>query len=264
MRIGFFQFSPAFGRREENLERIVAALDRADADLVVLPELSTSGYQFTSSEEAAALAEDAESGPTCTAIAEVCRHRAIYVVAGIAEAAGGRLYNTAILVGPSGLAGRYRKVHLFREEKQWFAPGENSFQVFQAGETRLGMMICFDWIFPEAARSLALAGADIICHPANLVLPFCQDAMKVRCLENGIFAVTANRTGAEARNGRERLVFTGGSQIVGPKGEVLYRAGEEEEALLTCEIDPLEARDKRITPENHLFDDRRPDLYRLS
>ncbi len=264
MRVGFYQFAPTFGRREENLERIAGALDRTDADLVVLPELCATGYQFTSDEEVAGLAEDAASGPTCAAIAGICRKRGIYVVAGIAEAAGGRTYNSAILVGPSGLVGRYRKVHLFREEKQWFAPGESSFGVFQAGEARIGMMICFDWIFPEATRTLALAGADIICHPANLVLPFCQDAMKVRCLENGIYAVTANRTGAEARGGRERLVFTGQSQITGPRGEVLCRAGEEEEALFTCEIDPRTAREKRITPENHLFDDRRPDLYQLS
>jgi predicted amidohydrolase len=124
------------------------------------------------------------------------------------------------------------------------------------------MMICFDWIFPETARSLALAGADIICHPANLVLSYCQDAMITRCVENRVFAVTANRTGSESRAGAT-LRFTGLSEIVAPDGGVLARAGVEAEEVIVREIDPFEARDKAVTPQNDVLGDRRPDLYRL-
>ena len=263
MRVGFYQFDSTFGHIEENRDHVVKALDRAYADLVVLPELCISGYQFISTDEVATFAEDAATGPTCTRIAEVCKKRGIFAVAGIAEAAGEQFFNTAILVGPSGLIGRYRKLHLFRDEKLWFSPGDLPLQVFRAGDARVGMMICFDWIFPETARTLALAGADIICHPANLVLPYCQDAMKVRCLENGVYSVTANRVGFEHRGEGGPLRFTGGSQIVTPEGKVLCNAGKEEVALITYKLDPRVARNKKLTPENHLFRDRRPDLYKL-
>jgi predicted amidohydrolase len=121
-------------------------------------------------------------------------------------------------------------------------------------------MICFDWIFPEVARSLALKGADIICHPSNLILPHCQDAMVTRCIENRVFAITSNRTGTEKRP-KEELTFTGRSQIVDPKGRVLTQANAEEEKLCIIEIDPLLAKDKKVTPNNHIFEDRRTDFY---
>ncbi|MFC1890366.1 nitrilase-related carbon-nitrogen hydrolase, partial [Thermodesulfobacteriota bacterium] len=117
------------------------------------------------------------------------------------------------------------------------------------------------WIFPECARTLALLGADIICHPANLVLPYCQDAMVVRCLENRVFAITANRTGEESRKSSEPLRFTGHSQIVSPRGDRLLRASDDGETLETIDINPVEATDKRVTVRNDLFEDRRPELY---
>jgi len=121
-------------------------------------------------------------------------------------------------------------------------------------------MICFDWIFPEAARVLALKGAEVICHPANLVLPWCQRAMVTRSIENRVFIVTANRIGGEKREGRE-LKFTGGSQITSPVGELLCQASEEGEEVGVVDIDPSIAKDKAITEENDLFSDRRPELY---
>jgi len=120
---------------------------------------------------------------------------------------------------------------------------------------RLGMMICFDWIFPEVARKLALAGADLICHPANLVIPGkCNYSMVTRCVENRVFAITANRCGSE-----RGVDFVGGSQIVAPDGTVIHRTPEQNEELLVCEIDPSQARDKRINSRNDLFADRRSD-----
>jgi len=126
---------------------------------------------------------------------------------------------------------------------------------------RIGMMICFDWAFPEIARSLALQGADLLCHPSNLVLPgHCQLAMRARCLENGIFAITANRCG-EDRRPQGTLRFTGRSQIVGTRGEVLVRAPAATAAVRVAEIDPASSRDKNLTPRNHLLRDRRPEFY---
>jgi predicted amidohydrolase len=122
-------------------------------------------------------------------------------------------------------------------------------------------MICFDWIFPEAARSLALLGADLIAHPSNLVLPYCHAAMVTRALENGVFTATANRVGTESRAGRS-LTFTGGSRIIDPRGRVLAEAGTATEETLVVDLDPAAARDKMITDHNHRLADRRPGLYR--
>jgi len=122
-------------------------------------------------------------------------------------------------------------------------------------------MICFDWFFPEAARCMALAGADILCHPANLVLPHAPNAMITRCLENRVFAVTADRVGSEERGNNERLTYIGSSQIVTPQGEVLVRASSDREEVRVVTIDPKEARRKTVNRYNHLFMDRRVDLY---
>ena len=104
-------------------------------------------------------------------------------------------------------------------------------------------------------------GADIICHPANLVLPNCQKAMGTHSLENGVFSATANRIGIEARGGKDALTFTGGSQILDNKGEVLARLGNDMTGISVKEIDVGKARDKAITPHNDRFKDRRPQLY---
>ena len=123
-------------------------------------------------------------------------------------------------------------------------------------------MICFDWYYPEAARSLAVQGADIICHPSNLVLPNCPDSMPVRCLENRVFAVTCNRTGSEERGGKEPLTYIGNSEIVTPKGIILHRAPRDREELTILDIDPREARSKQLNRYNDLLRDRRTGLYR--
>ena len=113
---------------------------------------------------------------------------------------------------------------------------------------RVGMMICFDWIFPETARCLALAGAQILAHATNLVMPYCQSAMLTRCIENRVFAVTANRIGEEDRAGT-RIAFTGRSQITGHTGERLAQASHDGEEVISAELDPALADDKQVTPD---------------
>jgi predicted amidohydrolase len=263
MKVGIYQFAPEFGEKEKNFLRIEETLGKSDADLVVLPELCTTGYQFVSREEIDALCEPVPDGPSVERFIRICTKKNMFLVAGIAEKSEWMVYNTAVLVGPGGFIGSYRKVHLFYEERQWFQKGNLSFPVFDIGKVKIGLMICFDWIFPEAARSLALQGADILCHPVNLVLPYCQEAMVTRSIENGVFTITANRVGSEARGGKEKLAFTGGSQVVGPRGQLLFRLGTKNEAFREIEIDPIMARDKQITQFNHILNDRIPDQYRL-
>lgn len=262
MRAGFLQFDPIFGEVAGNLDAVAAKLEQAEADLIVLPELFASGYQFVSREEAYRLAEPVPDGPTVRRLAETAKRRRMHIVAGLPERAGSRCYNSAVVVGPSGFLGCYRKTHLFFEETLFFTPGDSGFQVWDIGPAKIGVMICFDWYYPEAARSLALQGADIICHPSNLVLPNCPDSMPVRCLENRVFAITCNRIGSEARGGKSRLTYIGHSEIVTPKGVIQYRAPRDREDLAVVAIEPAEARDKTLNPYNDLLRDRRASLYR--
>lgn len=264
MRIGIYQNNPEFGKVEKNLEQAIDKMDTIQSDLFVLPELFTTGYQFISIEEVHNLAEEIPSGPTCEALIKYTCSKKIYIVSGIAEKDGDNFFNSAVLIGPEGFIGKYRKSHLFYEEKMFFSPGDTGFNVFDIGIAKLGIMICFDWWFPEAARSLALGGADIICHPANLVLAGCQKAMQTRSLENAVYSITANRIGAEARGGKDELKFTGKSQIVDPAGNVILALDSNKEGIGVVDIDVDKARDKSITSLNDRFKDRRPVLYRVT
>ena len=261
MIAGFLQTNPVFGDIAGNVEKASGMITGMRADLVVLPELFSTGYQFISRQEITDLAEDIPSGPTTQRLIGLSRQRSCYIVAGLAERAGGRCYNSAVLTGPEGFIGVYRKSHLFFEERLWFAPGDTGFRVWKTAIGAIGIMICFDWFFPESARTLALRGAEIIAHPANLVLPHCPDAMVTRCLENRVFAVTANRVGTEKRGDKDRLSFIGRSGIASPQGQILCRASEEGEECATAEILPAQAQAKDLNEYNNLFDDRRPELY---
>jgi predicted amidohydrolase len=261
MKIGYVQFNPTFGEIEKNLDHAEALIGGATADLLVLPELFNTGYLITSKEEIRAIAEEVPGGRTTQRLAAIAKKRNVHLVAGMAERSGEQIFNAAVLVSPKGFVARYRKVHLFFEEKLWFDPGDGEFPVFDIGLCRVGIMVCFDWFFPESARILALKGAQVICHPSNLVLPYCQTAMITRCLENRVFAVTCNRTGTEERGGKT-LRYTGASQVVDTGGNILSRAGENEEVAVVVDIDPAKALDKQLNPHNNLFGDRRPGFYK--
>jgi len=261
MRIGYVQMNPTFGEVERNLRHAQDLMCREKAGLWVLPELFATGYQFASQEELDALSEPVPQGPTTQGLIAFARKQDCFIVAGLAEYHGGNVYNSAVLVGPDGLLACYRKVHLFSREKQWFVPGDTPFPVEDIGPAKIGMMICFDHLFPESTRTLTLKGAEIIAHPSNLVMPvYAQVTMRARALENGVFTVTANRVGNEARTD-ETLRFTGESQIVSPNGEILAHSPGEEEDVQVVEIDPAEARDKSLNAYNDRLADRRPDFY---
>jgi predicted amidohydrolase len=261
MWIGYLQYAPIRGALKENLallrRLLESELSRRHVDLLVLPELCNSGYNLKTRERTLAAAEPVQDSRFIDALADICRRHKLHIVSGFNERDGERCYNSAVLIGPSGYLGRYRKLHLFLNEKDLFEPGDVGLPVFDIGLCKLGMLVCFDWMFPEAWRILALKGADVICHPSNLVLPgFCQKAVPVHALVNRIFAITGNRIGSE-----EELTFTGLSTIAGPKGDVLLQGPQAEVHFGACEIDPTRARDKRITARNDAFLDRRPDLY---
>ena len=260
MKVGYYQFSPKFGEPSQNLKRIRTALSEVEADIIVLPELAFTGYYFKDREELRSMAEDISESSIVESLTNLCKDNDFYVVTGFAEREKNKIYNSALLIGPSGVVHCYRKLHLFNTEKEYFDPGDTALDIVEIRGAKVGLMICFDWVFPEVARTLALRGTDLICHPANLVLTFCQKAMLTRCLENSVFAVTANRTGTEIRP-RGKLAFTGQSQIVGPKGEVIGKSNSVSQELILCEIDIESARDKSITDNNDLFIDRRPEYY---
>ena len=260
LRVGYYQFRPRFGRPRENCDRILHRLSRVDADLIVLPELPFTGYLFRNRRELAGMVEDPRNSSIVDDLIALCRSRNFFLVTGFAEKDGERCFNTSLLLGPRGIRRTYRKLHLFNKEKRWFDPGDLPFAVDRLRGARVGMMICFDWIFPEATRTLALRGADVVVHPSNLVLDYCQRVMVARCIENRVFAVTTNRFG-EDRRPHGRVRFTGRSQITSPSGELLRRAPSQREELFLCQIDPREARNKKMTQGNHILTDRRPEFY---
>ncbi len=262
-RVAVVQFEPKLLDLVTNLQTIERLLDSVEADLIVLPELATCGYVFNTQDEVNSVSEDPENGDSVKLIENISSKKDCSIIYGYAEKASNGIYNSAMLVNPDGTKYSYRKTHLFAEEKKFFLPGDSGFQVKEAKHgVKVGLMICFDWQFPESARSLALNGAQIICHPANLVLPWCQQAMITRSLENRVFSITCNRTGLE-RNGEKELYFTGMSQVLGTKGEILVRTGEDTEEIAIVTINPELALNKEVTQYNSVFDDRRTEIYNL-
>lgn len=246
---------------EYNLEKIESLCSLIKADLIVLPELVTSGYVFNHKSELESVAEPLSSGKSFSFFNQLSAKLDASVVYGFPEKANGKIYNTSVLINPNGRYHIYRKTHLFYKEKLFFSPGDTGINVFAAKNgVKIGMMICFDWQFPETARTLALKGAQIICHPSNLVLPWCQHSMVTRSLENRVFSITANRTGIET-NGETSMEFTGQSQILSTRGEVLVRLSSDEENVGIAEINPELALDKTINDFNDAFGDRRQAFY---
>ncbi len=259
-RVAIVQNDPSFGAKQQNVTQCLTMMRQVKADLYVLPELFAAGYNFIDKNEARQLAETFPGGYTHQQINNFASQQRCFVVYGFPELAGEEVYNSAAIVGHEGSIGLYRKVHLYDREKLFFAAGDLGFQVFDTTFGKIGIMICFDWYFPESARTLALKGAQIIAHPANLVLPNCPDCMPTRCLENRVFAATANRVGTEDRGGHS-LRFIGKSQITSPRGEILCRAPDGRAEIAVLDVEPSLADDKNLNTHNHLLKDRRPETY---
>ncbi|MDD5362098.1 MAG: beta-ureidopropionase [Ignavibacteria bacterium] len=269
MKIGYLQFKPELLNAKANTEKVSDMISGGTCDLLVIPELANSGYLFKSVDELVNVAENPDDGKFCGMLKKISGETKCHIIAGFCEKAQDNgntvYYNSSILVFPDGKYRIYRKTHLFYDERKFFIPGNTGFWVYDIysekyGNVKVGMMICFDWIYPEAARTLALRGAQIICHPSNLVMPYCQNSMYTRAIENQVFTITANRIGLDV-NGSDRVGFTGGSVILNPKGEYLSRASVDKEELNVVEIDPSAAKNKFINEKNNLFDERRELFY---
>lgn len=263
VHVAAFQTHPRFGEVEHNLAEAQELRFGLVPALIVLPELFATGYAFRDRAEALALSEVAADGPTASWLSRASAFAEGMVVAGFVERDGERLYNAASVWADGRRLATYRKVHLFGFEREVFDAGSGPFPVVEHRGLRVGVMICFDWRFPEAARTLALAGADVIAHPSNLVMPHAQAAMVTRALENRVFVVTANRIGTEHRPPRPALTFTGRSVIVTPAGETVAEGPVAATQRVEALIDPAQARDKSLPSGNDVLRDRRPDTYRL-
>jgi predicted amidohydrolase len=265
MRVAVAQMEPRLAEKERNLDAALERLEEAaaaGAQLLVLPECAIPGYMFDSAEEALPYAEEIP-GPTTEAFERECARLGVHAITGLLERDGDTLYNAAILVGPDGLIGSYRKTHLpFLGVDRFVTPGDE-FKVFDTALGRIGLIICYDLRFPEATRTLALHGADLVALPTNFPMAAklqCDVIAPARAAENRIYLLVANRVGKE-RWGE----FCGWSQIVDPYGTRLAEAGETEETLLVADVELEKARDKDyVVPgeyELYLFGHRRPELY---
>lgn len=259
LTVGFLQFQPVLGNSIANAQQVLKLTENLHSvDLLVLPELANSGYNFLNKQQAIDCAEELTKSSFLETLLRICQTKHLHIVTGFCEREKDVLYNSAVFVGPEGIKGVYRKVHLFLDEPNYFGYGNLGFPVFEMGDVKIGMLVCFDWVFPEAWRVLALSGVDIICHPSNLVLPFCQQAVPVHALCNRVFVVTANRIGTEGS-----ITFTGKSIIASPNGSVLKQAMPDSVEIGFTSIDLNLARNKNITARNDLFGSRRPECYGL-
>lgn len=269
MKIAGVQIDFTLGDAPRNVGRMVDALRetaRQGAALAIFPECAVSGYCFGDLAEARAMAEPA-TGPSTLALAKACRELGMHAVVGMLERDEERIFNAAVLIGPEGVAGVYRKIHLpYLGVDMLTTHGDRPLAVHSAGDLRIGMNICYDAAFPEATRVLALLGADLIALPTNWppgAEATARHCIPTRALENAVYFAAVNRVGAE-----RGFRFIGLSSICGPNGEVLAASGDDKETILYADIDPARARQKRIVrvPGKHEIDrlaDRRPEFYGL-
>lgn len=266
MKVAAVQMDVKILEKERNLEKVLSNLEaaaRSGAKLVIFPECALSGYCYRSAEEAAPVAEEVP-GPCTEKIAAAAKSLDCTAIVGLLERAGGKVYNAAAVVGPQGILGTYRKVHLLCLGIDRFnAPGDKPFPVFATAHGKVGINICFDCSFPEAGRVPKLKGAQVLAIPTNWPLgsDSWQHTPKVRATENHFHVIAADRVGEE-----RGFRFSGHSQIVDFAGHVHGEAGETEETILYAELDLAAADSNRVirVPGQWEFDRlaaRRPEMY---
>jgi predicted amidohydrolase len=268
VKVAAIQFEPILGKTALNQEKVIELVDKAfgeGAQLVVAPEMANTGYIFESKEEAAQYAEAVPEGPMVQALAKTASDKNGYVVSGLMEKDGDKLYNTAVLVGPEGYIGKYRKTHLWDIDKTFYEPGDIGFPVFDLPFGRIGICICYDQTFPEVSRIYAMQDVDIICSPTNWVVipglatpedPTWSYIARTQAQVNGVYMVCADRIGNE-----RGVTFGGSSCIVGLFGFLGGPASGDKEEILTADLDIAAGRVRMLSAVNHLLNDRRTDLY---
>ncbi|MDR1953470.1 MAG: nitrilase family protein [Clostridiales Family XIII bacterium] len=269
VKVAVVQMTCEMGEKEKNVQKTIDRISEAasnGAKLVVLPEMITSGYIFNTRDEIAEMAERIPGGDTVHKWEALAREKDVYIVAGIPEEDGGKFYNSAVLVGPDGFIGKFRKMHLWDEDKVWYEPGDLGIPVFHTPIGRIAILICYDMWFFEMWRIAAMKGADIVCVPTNWVklktLPENVQTVApymamVAANTNCMFVACADRVGYE-----RGITFPGRSLIVGPVGfpSAGPASGTEEDILYhVCNMS--DARKYNWTTHNVLFRDRRTDYY---
>lgn len=267
VKIAGVQMNPGIEKVSQNLEKILLETGKAashGADLIVFPECALTGYMFTSREEAGPFMETVP-GPSTERLAESCRELGVHLVVGLLERAGDRCYNVAVLIGPDGIIGNYRKNHLpYLGIDRYLDAGEEVSRVHRTPLGNIGVNICYDCLFPESTRTLALQGADIVVLPTNWPAgrdKLAQYVVNTRALENRVHFVAVDRVGVERGAG-----FLGHSKIISALGDTLAEAGGDTEETIYAEVDLAEARQKHVVfkPgewEIDLIRHRRPELY---
>jgi len=267
IKIAAVQMNPKIMRNRENLDKILLKTRSAasnGADLIVFPECALTGYVFGSREEAIPFMETIP-GPSTDRLIACCKELSVYVIVGLLEIDAGRCFNVAVLMGPQGLVGKYRKNHLpFLGIDRFIDPGDKPFQLHKTPVGNIGMHICYDCNFPESARVMTLLGADILTLPTNWPEgrgKVAKYVINTRAYENKVHLVAVNRVG------RERGVrFIGSSKIIDAWGDTLAEASSDDEEIIYAEVALSEARQKRIVLKAGEFEldfigDRRPELY---
>lgn len=267
VRVAGVQMDPKLGEVARNLGVIEERLRHAagqGAGLVVFPECALTGYGFGSREEAMEVAQEVP-GPATEKVAAACSEAGAYAIFGLIERDGDRLYNACTLVGPQGVVGTYRKVHLpYLGVDRHVDPGDRPFEVLEAGGLRVGMHICYDGAFPEAGRVMSLLGADLLVLPTNWPTRAESAAAHLvpcRAMENTVYAMAVNRVGEE-----RGFRFIGRSSIADPDGEIVATASADGEEVIFADVDPARARQKRLVRRPGLHEinriaDRRPSFY---
>lgn len=269
MLVACAQYAIRDGDPETNLRRSLAWISsaaHAGADLVILPELSNSGCDLSSRDRALRLAEGIPEGPTVRAWTEASREFGLLVVGGVLEVEGDDAYNSAVIVGPGGLLGRYRKTHFWDREKLVYEPGRE-LPVFETSLGTLGLLVCYDAWFPEAIRTLAMRGTEILCVPANAPDDWVPDEQRRGGLTmlgvHAIAGANANRVYVACAN-RVGDGYQGRSLVVDPSGGVLAFGEADAECLVVAEVDAGRARrEKHLTESSHAFGDRNEEVYKF-
>jgi predicted amidohydrolase len=268
--VACIQMQPEIGAKARNVAHSVGLIEEAHARgarLIVLPELCNSGYVFESREEAFALSERLADGSTIGTWAAVAARLGVTLVAGFAERDGDALYNAAAVIGPGGVLGGYRKMHLWGAENLYFEAGNLGMPVFHTPFGRIACAICYDIWFPEVFRMASGGGADILCVPTNWVpmpaqrpeLPVMANVLAMGgAHSNGMFVAAADRVGTERGQ-----PFLGCSLIVDSQGwPVAGPASATDEAILVATVNLSDARrNRQLNAFNHVLRDRRPDVY---
>lgn len=268
--VASIQFQPQFGAVDANLdamERLIRSAAGQSAQLIVLPELADSGYVFESVSELAAIADTVPGGKSAQRLIALAVELGVHIVCGLAECDGDLHFNTALLCGPDGYVGKYRKLHLWNREHLFFQPGDLGLPVFDTTIGRLGLAICYDGWFPETFRALAVNGAQLVGVPTNWVPmagqapgdePIANTLLKAAAHSNGIYIAAADRIGTERNQ-----PFIGQSLIVGPNGLALAGpASPHDQAIIlaTANLGSIESF-RTLNQYNNVLGDRREDVY---